>query len=521
MNIFKKINLLIAGSPNEFSLQHRIFTTSCFWTSLIGVLFAVFSIIENQPIQILLSLIGIASFLLMYYFSRKKHKYNKWIFMLVMLFYISFNWFFFNGLSGSSLFIFILGILTFYGIFEKKHYLIVFIIVSLNVIIAWLTELQFPNLIISNIDYKPIYTILSFIVTSFFAGLIISQLKFNYAIEHQKTEFEKTELEYLHNNILGSIRYAENIQNALLPSSDMLSASLHEYFILYKPKKIVSGDFYWVKKNENKTIFAVADCTGHGVPGAFMSMLGISYLNEIVLNNNTLRSDEILNRLRSKVKKTFNKNDGILVQDGMDIALCIIDFEKMQVQFSGAYNPLCLIRDNQLVAYKADKQPIGAYPKEKDFSYTEIDLQKNDMLYMFSDGYKDQIGGEDGKKFMAKNFKELLLTIHTKELNKQQQTLDETFENWKNEYSDRKFDSFNELEIALSSINKELIENKINEANSIITKLKEKAYAEKELSTSNIKEIINTLKINRKVKQQIIKDVNTQIDDVIVAGIKI
>ena len=521
MNIFKKINLLITGSPNEFTLQQRIFAGSCFWTSVIGSLFTVFSIIENQPIQIALSFLGVTSFMLMYYFSRKKHKYNKWLFMSIMLFYVSFNWFFFNGLNGPSLFIFILGILTFFGIFERRYYFIVNIIVIINVLIVWFIELIFPDLLISNIDYKPLYTILSFVVTSFFAGLIISQLKFNYAIEHQKTETEKKELEYLHNNILASIRYAKNIQKALHPSQKTLHISFNDFFVLFKPKEVVSGDFYWLKKNENKTIIAVADCTGHGVPGAFMSMLGISYLNEIVLNNNTLRSDEILNLLRNKVKKAFSENEGQAVKDGMDMALCIIDFDKMQVQFSGAYNPLFLIRDNRLFEYKADKQPVGIYPREKDFSYTEIDLQKNDMLYMFSDGYKDQPGGKYGKKFMAKQFKELLLTINTEELSKQKEILNETFENWKNEYSDRQFDSFNELEIALSSINKELVKNKIKEANSIITKLKEKAYAEKKLSGFDMKEIINTLKINRKIKQQIMNEVNIQVDDVVIVGIKI
>ena len=521
MDFFKKVNLLITGSPNEFTLQQRIFASSSFWTSIIVGLFAIFSIIENQAARMIFSFFGIASFQLMYYFSRKKNKSNKWIFMFIMLFYVSLNWFFFNGLNGPSLFIYILGILTFYSIFEKKHYLSIIIIVGINVILVWFLEIQFPNLIISNLDYKPWYIIITFIVTSFFAGLIISQLKFNYAIEHQKSETEKKELEYLHNGILGSIRYAENIQNALLPSYKTLKTSLHEYFILYKPKEVVSGDFYWVKKTENKTIFAVADCTGHGVPGAFMSMLGISFLNEIITNNSTLSTDKILNSLRDKIKVAFSQKNDLSVKDGLDIALCIIDFEKMKLQFSGAYNPLFLIRDNRIIEYKADKQPIGIYPKEKPFSAHEIDLKKNDMLYMFSDGYKDQTGGEYGKKFMSKRFKNFLLQIHTENLNTQKELLNETFENWKNEYSDRQFDSFNELEAVLSSVNKELIENKIKETNSIIIKLKEKAYANKKISISDFKDMISTLKINKAIKQRIINKANTQVDDVIIAGIKI
>ena len=520
MNVFRKINLLIAGSPNEFTLQHRIFTTSCFWISIIGGLFVVFSIIENQFLQMLLSILGIVSFQLMYYFSRTKHKYNQWVFMFVMLSYVSLNWFFLNGLSGPSLFIFTLGILTFYSIFESKYYLAIITIVTLNVLIIWFIESQFPHLIISNINYKPLYTIITFVITSFLSGLIILQLKFNYTIENQKTEIEKNELKYLNDNMLGSIEYAKNIQTALLPKHEILLDGLNEYFILYKPKNIVSGDFYWLKKAANKTFFAVADCTGHGVPGAFVSMLGISYLNEIILNNNTLQSDKILNILRDKVKQAFSHNDNLSVKDGMDISLCIIDFDNMKLQFSGAFNPLLLIRKNELFEYKADKQPIGTYPKEKPFSLIEIDLKKDDMLYMFSDGYKDQIGGAFGRKFLSKKFKELLLTIHQKELYKQKEILNQTFENWKNEYSNKQFDSFNELEIALSSVNKELIENKIKNANSIITDLKQ-TYLDKKLTISDFKEMIDTLKINKTSKQQIANKINIQVDDVIVAGVKI
>ena len=521
MDVFKITNLLITGSPDEFSLKQRIFTSACFWTSIVGVLFIVFSIIENHLLQAALSFVGAVSFMLMYYLSRKKHKYNAWIFMFTMSFYMSLNWFFFNGLNGPSLFIFLLGILTFFGIFERKYYLSIIIIVTFNIVIVRFTEVQFPDLVFSSFNNNFIYTILSFVVTSFFAGIIISQLKFNYEEEHIKKEKEKEKIENLHNDILGSIRYAKNIQNALLPSTKILNASLHEHFILFKPKEIVSGDFYWVKKIGNKTIFAVADCTGHGVPGAFMSMLGISYLNEIVASNNALRSDEILNRLRQKVKTAFMQNNELTINDGMDIALCVIDFDEMKLQFSGAYNSLYLFRNNLLTEYKANKQPIGIYPKETDFSCNEIDLHKNDMLYMFSDGYKDQRGGKRGKKFMTNHFKELLLTINNYELSEQKEILDNTFEQWKNEYSNQQIYSNNELEIILSSINKELITNKIKETNLIIAKLKDKAYSKNNISISDFKAMINNLKINTKTKQKIINTANLQVDDVIVAGIKI
>ena len=520
--MFKKINLLIAGRPDEFSLKQRIFSTSCFWTSLVGILFIGFSIIENHLLQAIFSFAGAVSFMLMYYLLRKKHKYNKWLFLLIISLFISLNWFFFNGLNGPSFFLFILGIITIFGIFERKYYLLIIIIVTLNILTVWFVELKFPDLVFASYNYRFTYTIISFIITSVFAGFIIDQLKFNYEVEYLKSKKEKETIEDLHNNIMDSIRYAKNIQVALLPSSETLNENLHKYFILFKPQNIVSGDFYWVKRIENKTFFVVADCTGHGVPGAFMSMLGISYLNEIIANNNTtLQTNEILNCLREKVKTAFIQNNELTVNDGMDIALCSIDFNEMKLQFSGAYNPLYLIRKSLLTEYKADRQPIGIYPKEKKFSCTEINLQKNDMLYMFSDGYKDQRGGQKGKKFSANNFKKLLITIHNENMDMQKEILNKTFEEWRNEYTNQQIYSYNELENILSSINKELITSKIKEGNLIIFNLKEKIYAKNNISISDLKEIINNLKINKKTKQKIINTANLQLDDVIVAGIKI
>ena len=521
MDLFKKINLLISGSSNVFSLKQRIFSSSTFWISMVAILFAIFSVIENNIFQIVISITGVISFILIYFYSRKKNKYNSWLFLFVVLFYLSSNWFFFNGLNGPSLFLFILGILIFYGIFERKYYPLILIIVVLNILSIWLIEFNFPNLIFSEFNYNFTYIIISFALTSVFAGLIISQLKFNFEEEHLKTERERLKIENLHNDILGSIKYAKNIQTALLPSPELLASGLRNYFILYKPKEVVSGDFYWIKKIENKTIFAVADCTGHGVPGAFMSMLGISYLNELVTNNNTLPANEILNKLREKVKMAFIQNNKSTIADGMDIALCIIDFDKMKLQYSGAYSPLYIIRENLIIEYKADRQPIGDYPKEKEFSLNKIDLQKNDVLYLFSDGYKDQKGGEKNKKFMAKQFKELLLSIHKNKLIKQKEILNITFENWKNKNISNQKYSDNELENILTSINKELVTNKIKEANSIISKLKNHVHNHEIISISDFRTILNELKINQQVKQNIINKVNLQVDDVIVAGIKI
>ncbi len=206
-----------------------------------------------------------------------------------------------------------------------------------------------------------------------------------------------------------------------------------EHFILFKPRDIVSGDFYWTTRKENKLIIAAADCTGHGVPGAFMSMLGIASLSEIVNKNREEKASEILNKLRDNVKATLSQtSEANSAKDGMDIALCVIDYDTMTIQYAGAYNPLIIIRDNGMIQYKADRMPIGVYLREKDsFTNHEIEVKKNDIIYMYSDGYVDQFGGEKGQKFSSKKFKELLLEIHNEPLIKQEELLNDKFFEWK------------------------------------------------------------------------------------------
>ena len=234
--------------------------------------------------------------------------------------------------------------------------------------------------------------------------------------------------------IIDSINYAKRIQKAIFPSQEDVSAVLQEYFILLKPRNIVSGDFYWIKKIKNFNIVAVADCTGHGVPGAFMSMLGTSLLNEIVSPRSLDSASEILNRLRYKVKKSLRqKGAENEAKDGMDIALYIVNTETLELQYAGAYNPLYIIRDHpeaEIETLKADRQPIAIHLIEKEFTNHTFQLQKNDCLYSFSDGYADQFGGEQGRKFKSKKFKEVLLANYQKPMNEQKNILKKTIENW-------------------------------------------------------------------------------------------
>jgi serine phosphatase RsbU (regulator of sigma subunit) len=226
---------------------------------------------------------------------------------------------------------------------------------------------------------------------------------------------------------------------------------MSEYFVLFKPRDIVSGDFYWIKEVNHSLIVVAADCTGHGVPGAVMSMLGIALLNEQLGKSRMDSPGEILGQLRSKVKEMLVQQGNIRDQkDGMDMAIAILDKEKKELQFAGANNPLYLIRrkelfrgnatdltvtlegtDSLLFELKGDKQPIGVHWEEKDFSNQILQLQPGDSIYVFTDGYVDQYGGEKRKKFKTARFKELLLSVQKESMAAQKQKLEQTFENWR------------------------------------------------------------------------------------------
>ena len=232
--------------------------------------------------------------------------------------------------------------------------------------------------------------------------------------------------------ITDSIVYAKRIQTAILPMEDFFKQMLNEYFILYRPKDIVSGDFFWETIKGNKKIIAVADCTGHGVPGAFMSMLGISYLNEIVIKENIERPDEILNHLREHIVRSLKQQgkDGE-VKDGMDISLFSIDFKTNKLQFAGANNHLTLIRNNEISIIEADKMPISIYLKMESFNLKEVDLIKGDTIYANSDGFGDQFGGPARKKFMSKRLRQTFLEMQALSMADQKTKLEQAFEEWR------------------------------------------------------------------------------------------
>ena len=243
---------------------------------------------------------------------------------------------------------------------------------------------------------------------------------------------QKEEIEIKSKDILDSILYAQKIQTALLPPGDYLDEFIPERFILYKPRDIVSGDFYWITQKNEKVITVTADCTGHGVPGAMMSMLGMAFLNEIITKTEDLDPGEILMLLRKQIvqslRQTGRSGEN---QDGMDLALCIYDFKNMILEYSGANIPLYLFRNKELTQIKPDKMPIGIGMKmNKSFKSHHIPLEKNDVIYTFSDGYPDQFGGENNKKFMVKKLRLMLSEIHQYPMIKQMKYLENTIQSW-------------------------------------------------------------------------------------------
>lgn len=252
----------------------------------------------------------------------------------------------------------------------------------------------------------------------------------------EKKVIERTKkIELQRREITDSIQYASRIQNALLPPSEELDTLLPSYFILNKPRNIVSGDYYWLAHKNSKVVVAVADCTGHGVPGAFMSILGIACLNEILNQTPAIQANEILNRLRARIIKSLRqtgKSDE--ARDGMELALCMVDFDNKRLQYSGAFRPLYLIRNSHLRELKGDPMPIGIYNDEEiSFNMQEVTFKENDIIYLFTDGYVDQLGGPDRKTFKSGKFKQLLISIHQKPMQEQKKILEKEYQEWKND----------------------------------------------------------------------------------------
>lgn len=251
--------------------------------------------------------------------------------------------------------------------------------------------------------------------------------KQKHIIENQKQVVVEKQKE-----ITDSITYAKRIQEAILPPETIIKNLLPNSFFLYKPKDIVSGDFYWLEQKNNKVLFAAVDCTGHGVPGAFVSIVGHNGLTRAVNEFGLTEPAQILNKLNELVEETLRQKDNE-VRDGMDISLCSIDFSNNQLQYAGANNPLYLVRNNEIIITKADKQPIGGTGENKTFANHSFEINRGDSIYIFSDGFADQFGGPKGKKYGYAQFRKFLLSIQNYSMSEQLNLMNVEFNNWKGE----------------------------------------------------------------------------------------
>ena len=258
------------------------------------------------------------------------------------------------------------------------------------------------------------------------------------SIEKERKHIQtlKNEIEKEHKAVTDSIRYAKLIQNAVLPSQDILKESFQDVFLFWRPKNIVSGDFYWMKRIGDTVIFTVADCTGHGVPGAFMSMLGVAFLNEISVEITDATPAQILEEMRRRIIATLRQTTNPLEpKDGMDMAICVLNLKTMKMLFAGADNGMYLVRGTELIEYKAIKNPVAIYPRMKNFEDREIAVQHGDYIYMFSDGFQDQLN-EKMSKFTSRRFRELLVSINakTKVASEQAALLNAAIDEWRGTY---------------------------------------------------------------------------------------
>lgn len=260
--------------------------------------------------------------------------------------------------------------------------------------------------------------------------------KANKLLEKQKDEIaeQKHLVDEKQKEIVDSINYAKRIQTALIANDRLLNTHLPEHFVMYKPKDIVAGDFYWATPVKDGFLYITADCTGHGVPGAFMSLLNISKLSETINQRGITRPDAVLNDVRRKIIQALNP-EGVLEEskDGMDAILCNLDTKGLKLHYAAANNSFCIVRNNDILVCKADKMPVGKYHDDNAALFTchEIDLQRGDMIYTYTDGFEDQFGGERGKKFKQQQLKELMLRVAKQSMFEQKLAFEQAFQNWK------------------------------------------------------------------------------------------
>jgi len=431
----KKILDLLFGKMSDFTFENRVFNAIIFVTVFQCIIAVIWNFSIGMPIYLTLT-ITVIGFIcsIFYYYSRIKKKFNAFSYLILACILLSVVWFLNEGSKGATPFLFLTTSAGIICISQKNRHLPFLAIILATIGILLYLETNFYEYVMHGHHTEVARksdVIFFFILDLILIYFIVSFLKENFDKENKIILSQKEILNLQNEKIVSSIKSAEFIQGALLPNDAYLKTLFPDYFVFYKPKDIVSGDFYWVNSLNDTIIFVATDCTGHGVTGALMSMLGIAFLNEIVTKNPNAQPSNFLDELREKIKSALNQPDTkTTINYGMDISLCSLNTKNRTLQFAGANNSLYLIRNKQFIEYKADKMPIGLYPKEKPFTTQIINVEQNDVFYICSDGFEDQFG-INKKRFSRKNFKELLFDIHENTMKLQQECIENKFIEWK------------------------------------------------------------------------------------------
>jgi serine phosphatase RsbU (regulator of sigma subunit) len=464
-NIFKRVKISSPEIRQAVNRREMITEKRLNHFRTVFVLYTVISnllVANNQGIMLFMMSFGLIAFFLIggiYYFTAQ-NKYYSWLkyaavfFDFTMTFgfmWLSINYFFDNirGQIIISYLSFNISVLLFFNLLSllrSKRDIVLFsgfMALLVNTVLFSLFAYE-PAVLVFYSVLIIVFTIFNLwaarqILTAFIANKKleaanrkISQHNEEILAQRDEIQAQKEQIEDYSDNITNSIRYARRIQRAALPDIEILSKYFLDYFIFYRPKDIVSGDFYWMKEKNGRLFVAAADCTGHGVPGAYLSILSISLLNEIA-NRADITAAEVLEELRGSIKTSLRQEqkNPFETQDGLDISLIIKNRDSHEIQYAGAYNSLCLTRKGKLSEIKATRCPVGPYPKEKSFENHVIPIQGGDRLFLFSDGFQDQSGGPKNAKFKSRPFKQLLAKTSELPPKAQKLNLEQNFDNWK------------------------------------------------------------------------------------------
>ncbi|MAP01367.1 MAG: hypothetical protein CMD01_00920 [Flavobacteriales bacterium] len=429
-------------ATNDFKQQARFACSACLITSLFALLYVIVSLLIGFKHGVyVMTLDTIALLGLSLLFKTKTDlKLISNLYIIFCFLPVLFCSYFSGGIDSPVTPWFIIVPMTASLMMNKK-------IVWLWVIICSLTVLTFgllkANGIVLTINFNKSF--LDFFYISVYVGLILITLLVVSVYETMKTtalknleltrkdlKIKKEQIEEKHIAITDSITYAKRLQNAILPTEDAISNNFNNYFVYYQPKDIVSGDFYWIHKKEEYIYFAVADCTGHGVPGAMVSVVCNNALNSAVNEHLLSDTNSILDKTKELIIKQMGKGNSD-IKDGMDIALCRLNQKTNQLMFSGANNPMYIIKNkkNEVDELDADRQSVGKSYKDLNFTSKEISLTSGDQIYLFSDGFADQFGGKRSKKYKYNNFKKFLLKNASKSFPSQKEELQNEFKSWK------------------------------------------------------------------------------------------